>query len=110
MLVERQVGHEAFQPRILVLELPEPPKLAHAQMRVLLLPDVERRLAHAELAAMSAVAVPCSTWRNAYAICSSLNFDFFIGPSSSYRVTDRQRYHAFRSTSNLPNYSGMRSI
>src|SRR5262249_39634240 len=28
----------------------------------------------------SAGGVPLSTWRRAYAICSSVNLDFFIGP------------------------------
>lgn len=51
MLVEREVGHEARQPVVLLLELPQAPHLVRPEMRELLLPDVERGLAHAQLAA-----------------------------------------------------------
>jgi hypothetical protein len=39
VFVERQVGDQAFQPGILVLERPQLPQLADAQMGVFLLPD-----------------------------------------------------------------------
>src|SRR6266581_751895 len=51
VLVEREVRHHALQPRVLVLELAQPAQLADAQVRVLLLPGVERGLTHAELPA-----------------------------------------------------------
>src|SRR5205085_5450597 len=51
MLIEREISHQALQAIVLVLELPKPAHLAHTQMRVLLLPDIERRLTHAELSA-----------------------------------------------------------
>src|SRR5215470_18056776 len=51
VFVEREVGDQTLQSGVFVLELPQAAELAHAQMRVLLLPGVERRLAHAELPA-----------------------------------------------------------
>src|SRR5262249_54658499 len=51
VFVEGEVGHQALQPRVLVLELAQAAQLAHAQVGVLLLPDIERGLADAELAA-----------------------------------------------------------
>jgi hypothetical protein len=42
VLVEREVRDQALQPRILVLELADPPDLVDAEMPVALLPDVER--------------------------------------------------------------------
>ena len=51
VLVEREVGDQALQPGVFVLELPQAAELAHAQVRVLLLPRVERGLADAQLAA-----------------------------------------------------------
>jgi hypothetical protein len=49
VLVEREIGDEPLEPIVLVLELPEPTELAHSQVGVLLLPDLERRLTHAHL-------------------------------------------------------------
>ena len=49
MLVEREVGHQAFEPGVLLLHLPQPTEFAHAQMRVLLFPGVESGFADAEL-------------------------------------------------------------
>lgn len=49
MLVECEIGDQALQARVLLLELPQAPEFAHPEVRVALLPDVERRLAHAEL-------------------------------------------------------------
>lgn len=51
MLFEREIGDEALQPIVLVLELPETAHLARPEMRELLLPDIERRFAHPQLAA-----------------------------------------------------------
>jgi hypothetical protein len=51
VLVEREVGDQALQPCVFVLELPQAAELAHAQVRVLLLPRVERRFTDAELPA-----------------------------------------------------------
>ena len=51
VLVEREVGDEPFQSAVFFLQLPEAPQLAHAQVRVLLLPGVERGVTHPELPA-----------------------------------------------------------
>lgn len=51
VLVEREVGDEPFQPAVFFLQLPETSQLAHTQMRVLLLPGVERGVTHPELPA-----------------------------------------------------------
>src|SRR5262249_48342149 len=50
VLVEREIGDQAFQPGVFILELPDPPYFVHAEMPVALLPDVERGLTDAELA------------------------------------------------------------
>src|SRR5262245_22203029 len=49
--VEREVGDQALQPRILVLELADPPDLVDPEMPVPPLPHVERGLADPELTA-----------------------------------------------------------
>src|SRR5438093_7962564 len=49
MFVEREIGDQPLQSRILVLELPHPAHLVDAQMPEPLLPDVECGLADAEL-------------------------------------------------------------
>src|SRR6185503_2789208 len=51
VLVERQVGDQALQPCILVLELAHAAHLVDAEVPIALLPHVEGRLADAELAA-----------------------------------------------------------
>ena len=51
VFVEREIGDQALQPRVLVLQLPEAPDLAHAQVGVLLLPRVERGFADPQLPA-----------------------------------------------------------
>lgn len=51
MLVELEIGNEALQPIVLVLKPPEAAHLARPEMGELLLPDIERRLAHARLSA-----------------------------------------------------------
>lgn len=47
--VEREIGHQPFQPTILLFHRPQLAEFAHAQMRVLLFPGVEGGLADAEL-------------------------------------------------------------
>src|SRR5215510_11828196 len=47
--IEREIPHHALQPRVLLLELLQPPQLGDPEIRVLLLPDVEGRFAHAHL-------------------------------------------------------------
>jgi hypothetical protein len=51
MLVKREVRHQPFQPAIFFLHLPEAPQLAHAEVRILLLPGVEGGVTHSELSA-----------------------------------------------------------
>ena len=51
MLVECEVRDQTLQPRVFVLELPQAAELAHAQVRVLLLPRIERGFTDAELPA-----------------------------------------------------------
>lgn len=51
VFVQREIGHQAFQPPILVLQLPHTAEFAHPQMREFLLPLVERRLADPQLPA-----------------------------------------------------------
>ena len=51
VLVEREVGHEPFQPAVFFFHLPEPAQFAHAQVRVLLFPGVEGGVTDAELPA-----------------------------------------------------------
>jgi len=49
MLVKREVSDQPFQPAIFFFHLPETPQLAHAEVRVLLLPGVEGGVTHPEL-------------------------------------------------------------
>ena len=51
VLVEAEVGDQPLQPRVLLLELAQPPELTHPEMRVLLLPRIERRPTHPQLPA-----------------------------------------------------------
>ena len=64
MFVERQVRDEALESAILVLKRSQPTQLAHAEMRVLLLPDVEGGLTPS-WRQTSAGGDPLSTWRSA---------------------------------------------
>ena len=80
MRVEAEIRHQALQPRVLFLDLPESPEVTDAQMRILLLSRIERRLADAHLPTDIPTAVPHSAWRNAYATCASENLERFIGP------------------------------
>ena len=50
VLVEGEIGDPLFQPAILILHLPQPAELTDTQVGVFLFPEVERRLADAELA------------------------------------------------------------
>ena len=72
MLVERAVSDQPFQSAVFFLQLAEPTQVTHAQMRILLLPGVERDVTHP--------GVPASACRMAYTTCSSENFDRFMGP------------------------------
>src|SRR5215470_17367120 len=51
VLVEREIGDQALQPIVFVLELPQAAELTHAQVRVLLLPGVEGGLTDPQLPA-----------------------------------------------------------
>ena len=46
-----QIGHQVLEPPVLLLQSPEPPRFGHVHSAVLLLPGVERRLAHVVLGA-----------------------------------------------------------
>jgi hypothetical protein len=63
VLVEREVGDQPLQAAVFVLERPQLPQLADAQMGVILLPDVERGFTEADGRQTSAGEVPLSTWR-----------------------------------------------
>ena len=81
MLVEREVGDEPFQSTIFLFQLPEPVQLTHAQVRALLFPGVEKVASLTPSGRhRSPTGVPASAWRIAYTICSSENFDRFMGP------------------------------
>jgi hypothetical protein len=49
VFIQGEVRHEPFEPAVFFLHLPEPPQLAHAQVRVLLFPGVEGGVTHPEL-------------------------------------------------------------
>lgn len=51
VLVERQVGHQLFELRVFLLQLPQPAQLGRAQPAKLLLPVIKGRLADAHLPA-----------------------------------------------------------
>ena len=51
MRIEREVSDQLFQSTVVFLQLPEAPQLAHAKMRIRLLPGVERGVIHSELPA-----------------------------------------------------------
>ena len=88
VLIEREIGDEPFQSTVFFFQLPEPPQFAHPQMGVLLLPGVERGVTHPELPAEVADGVPASACRIAYTICSSENFDRFMGPLLSCETAE----------------------
>ena len=80
MLIEREVDDEPFHPAVFFLQPSEPTQLAHAYVDVFLFPGVEGRVTHPELPAEVADGVPAPACRIAQTICSSENFDRFIGP------------------------------
>ena len=86
VLVERQIRHKAFQPGILVLDLPQPAQFAHAQVRVLLFPDVEGGLADAELPADIAERGPALGLADGVGDLLLGESDLFIGPLLSSRT------------------------
>src|SRR5579862_122425 len=51
VFIEREVGHQALEARVLIAQLAELADLGEPELRVLLLPEVKARLAHAELPA-----------------------------------------------------------
>ena len=78
VFVEREVRDQAREGNVVVLQLPEPSDLAHAEVRELLPPEVERRLVTPICRQTSPTGVPRSTWRKAYAICASEKRHFFM--------------------------------
>ena len=54
MFVEREVGHEPFQPAVFFFDLPQAAEFAHAEVRVLLLPGIDGGVTHPELSAQIA--------------------------------------------------------
>jgi FtsX-like permease family protein len=73
---------------------------------VILLPEIARQL--------DLLAIAQAAWRANVATARIEHSDRGVGGNGTritrpLRVTDRQRYNAFRSTSNLPDYSGLRS-
>jgi len=49
VLVERELGDQTLQPGVLLTQLTHLPDLGHAKLAVLLFPQVEARLAQAQL-------------------------------------------------------------
>jgi hypothetical protein len=54
MLIQREISHPPLQSAVLLFQLSEPAELAHAQMRIFLLPGVEGLLGDAILPAQIA--------------------------------------------------------
>jgi hypothetical protein len=65
VLAERQVRHEPLQARVLIAQLPHRAQRREAQPRVPLPPQIEARLAHAELAADLRYRYATFAWRRA---------------------------------------------
>jgi hypothetical protein len=88
VFVERQVRDQSFEPAVLVLERSQPTQLAHAEMCVLLLPDVEGRFADAQLPA------DIGRGRTSHDLAKGVRdllfpeLDFFIGPILSSRTAE----------------------
>lgn len=78
MRIEREVGDETVQSTVFFFQLPEPAQFTHAQVGVFLVPGGEGRVTDAELPAESADG--SAACRIASTLCSSENFDRFIGP------------------------------
>ena len=96
VLVERQIRHRALQLRILLTELAQLEDLAHAEVGVFLLPDVERRLADAELPADirhrdAAFGLPQRISTLLIGESQALHRLDSFGPSGPF-VQDRQRH------------------
>jgi len=103
VFVEREVGDQALQSCVFVLELPQAAELAHAQVRVLFLPRVERGLTHAQLPADIPYRRAPSTWRRAKGTCSSEYLERFIGPVRSCDGPSKGPAYA---SFDLPSFSG----
>jgi hypothetical protein len=84
MRIEREVSDQPFQPTVFFLRLPQAPRLARAQMGLFIHPGVEGRVTHPKLPTEIATGMPAFAYRIAYTICSSENFDRFIGSLLSY--------------------------
>ena len=80
MLIEREVGDQPFQPVVFVLERSQLPQLADAQVGVFLLPNVQGGFADLELPADIGGWCSALDLAEGIAICSPVNFDFFMGP------------------------------
>ena len=90
--IQWQIGHEAFEPGVLVAELPQLSDLEQPHVRVPLLPDVVRRLADPHLPAHvrdRLTGIPCF---RANRICSSVNLDFFNASSPCLARTPEAPY------------------
>src|SRR5215467_4329582 len=80
VLVEREIGDQALQPIVFVLELPQAAELAHAQVRVLLLPGIEGGLTDPQLPADVPDRGTALGPAQGVGPRSSENFERFIGP------------------------------
>jgi hypothetical protein len=80
MPVEREIRHEPFQSAVFLFHLPQPAEFAHAEVRIRLLPGADGGVTHPSCRQRSPTRVPDSAWQIAYTICSSENFDRFMGP------------------------------
>ncbi len=81
-LVQAQVRHQALQLLVLLLELAQFSELGWTEAAILLLPPDVVASDTPILRHTSATGIPRSPWRSANAICSSVNFDFFIASPS----------------------------
>ena len=107
VFIEREIGDDPLQARILVLELPHPAQLADAQVPVAFLPDVERGLADAELAADIGDRRAGFRLPERVGECSSENFDRFIDPFlAGFGPLPAGAYSSFRLSSNSGGTSG----
>lgn len=91
MLIQREVRDQPLQSTVFFFQLPQPPKFAHSQVDVLLLPGVEGLLDHTVLPAQIDDGVPDSACRRAQTIGSSVNVDRVMGPLLSSRTAQAAR-------------------
>jgi hypothetical protein len=91
MLIEREVSDEPFEPTLFFFHLSEAPQLAHAEVRVLLLPGVEGGVTHPELSAE--VADRGAAFRLADGIDDLLFREFRPLHRSTPFVKDRRSRH-----------------